>query len=107
MNIYTLYLAEAEADTEAVACHHMKIKRMWLLVRNSVNLTNMNTDIEHMVNQYTTCLEYQQIQPQERALHCEIPYRPWQIINAEIFMLNNKTHVYCRLLQQVSNCKEG
>ena len=47
----------------------------------------MNADIEHTVKQCATCLEYQYIQPQERALQYEILYKPWEVVDANIFMV--------------------
>ena len=57
---------------------HTGIEKMWLLARDSVYMINMNADIEHVVKQCATCLEYQQMQPLEKALHYEIPSRPWE-----------------------------
>ena len=44
-----------------------------------------------MVKQYTAYLAYQQTQPQEKALHYEIPCRPWEVVGADVFMTNCKT----------------
>ena len=54
----------------------------------------MNADIEDSVKQYGTCLEHQHMQPQERALHYEIVCKPWEVVCADIFMLNDKTLLY-------------
>ena len=51
----------------------------------------MNTHIEHIVKQCATCLEYQHTQQQERALHYEIPHRPWEMVSVDIYMVNGKT----------------
>ena len=46
-------------------------------------------------------------QPQERALHYQVQCKPWEVVGADIFMVNNKT-LLCivDLLQQVSDCEE-
>ena len=51
----------------------------------------MSADIEHTEIQCATCLEYQHTQPQERALHYEIPYKLWKVFGADIVMVNNRT----------------
>ena len=43
------------------------------------------------MKQCTICLEYQGTQPQETALHHEIPYMPWEIVDTDILVVNNKT----------------
>ena len=60
-------------------------------MRESVYTTNINADKKHTVKQCATCLEYQQTQPQKGALYYEIPYKLWEIVSADIFMVNNKT----------------
>ena len=50
----------------------------------------MKADIECTVEQCSTCLEDQQTQPQGKALHYEIPCRPWEMIGANVFMINGK-----------------
>ena len=65
------------------------IEKAWFLARESVYWTNMNTDIEGMIKQYATCLEYQQLQ--EKSLHYAIPIRPWEVAGLDAFMINNKT----------------
>ena len=51
----------------------------------------MNAGIEHRVKQCANSLEYQHTQPQERALHYEISCKLWEVIGADIFIMNNKT----------------
>ena len=69
----------------------MGIQKTQLLSRGSVYWVNMNADIELIIRQCTTCLEYQQMQSLEDALHYEIPRRPWQVVGANVSMINNKT----------------
>ena len=68
--------------------NHMWIEKMWLLVMDSLYWINMYADVEHIVRQCTMCLEYEQTQSQEKALHYKIPYRPWQVIGADLFRIN-------------------
>ena len=50
----------------------------------------------------------QHMQPQERALHYEIPYRPREVVSADIFNVNNKT-LLCIVgcYKQIPNYKES
>ena len=75
----------------------MGIEKMHLLPRKSVYWINMNADIECMVKQCATCLEYQQMLPQEKAYHYKVPCRPWEVVGANIFVINDKTHL-CSVL---------
>ena len=70
---------------------HMGIEKTWLLARELVYQINMKADIECVVKQCATCLEYQQIQLQEEALHYEILCRLWEVADADTFMINGKT----------------
>ena len=89
MSNYTLYFTEA--DSGEATLHNLSIEKMQLLMRESVYWTNMNADIEHTVKQCATCLEYQQTQAKERTLHYKIPYKPWEVVSADIFTANFKS----------------
>ena len=54
---------------------------------------NINNDIENHAKNYNTCLEFQQTQPKEEIIHHDIPLRPWEVLGADIFQLNNKTYL--------------
>ena len=54
----------------------------------SVYWMNMNADIECTIKECTMCLECQQMQPQERVLHYEIPCKPREIVSADVFMIS-------------------
>ena len=69
---------------------HIGIEKTKILVRESVYWFNMNADIENNMKQCTTCLEYQQMQSEQRALLYEIPCRPWEVVSANVFMVNKK-----------------
>ena len=64
---------------------------------------NMMVDIENSVRQCGTWLEYQQTQSQERFS----PHESSEVVGADIFMIDSKFSVHCRLLQQVSCCEDG
>ena len=68
--------------------YHIGIKKMLLLSRDSLYWIKMNADLEHILKQCTMCLDYQQIQPQEKALCYEVP---WEVVVTDVFMINNKT----------------
>ena len=59
--------------------------------KESVYWINMNADIEHMVMQWDMCLKYQQMQPQEKALHYKIPCSLSEVVGIDVFINNNKT----------------
>ena len=62
---------------------------MWELVY----LVNINNDIENHVKNCNTCLEFQQMQPKEKIIQHDIPLRPWDVLGADIFQLNNKNYL--------------
>ena len=51
---------------------------------------NKNTGIVQTVKWHSTHLEYLCTQPYATTLHNEIPYKPWEVAGANIFMVNNK-----------------
>ena len=64
-----------------------------ILVRESVNWINMNADYDKTVKQCSTCLEYQCTQPQEAVLNHDILCKPWEIVGADVFLVNNNIHL--------------
>ena len=68
----------------------MDIEKTQLLVGGSVYWPNMNTYMELTGKQCIMCLNYQHKQPQERALHYETPCRAWEVVGADIFMINSQ-----------------
>ena len=66
----------------------MSIEKMQLLVK--AYWTNMNADIEHIMKQCATCLEYQHTQPDDRGLDDKIPCKPLEVVGVEIFMVPKK-----------------
>ena len=46
--------------------------------------------VEHMVKQCAICLEHQHTQPQEKGPHFDIPCIPWEVVGADVFMVNGK-----------------
>ena len=51
----------------------------------------MNADIEQTVKQCAICLQYQCTLPHQTTLQYEIPYEPWEVVSADIFMVDNKS----------------
>ena len=39
------------------------------------------------------CLEFPQMQPKEKTIHHDIPMRPWDVVGAHMFQLNNKNYI--------------
>ena len=63
---------------------------MKLLVHKSVYCINTNTDTENTVKQCATCQDYQNTYPQEKTIPHELPAKPWEIVDADIFFINNE-----------------
>ena len=61
-----------------------------LLVFESVYWVNMNADIENAIKQCFTCLEYQNMQPQEKTPFYDVPAKPWEVVGTNIFMITNE-----------------
>ena len=40
-----------------------------------------------------TCLEFQQMQPKEKTVHHDMPLRPWEVLDEDIFHFNNKNYL--------------
>ena len=39
------------------------------------------------------CLEFQQTQPKEKITHHDVPLRPWEVLQVDVFQLNNKNYL--------------
>ena len=77
--------------------HHRGIEKTNLLVHKLVYWVNINTDIEDHIKGFNTCHEFQQTQPKEKIIHHDILLRPWEVLGADIFHLNNKI-IYASLI---------
>ena len=79
-----------------------------LLACEFVYWIGMNADIENHMQNCSTCLDFQQTQPNRKLFHNDIPGKPWEMIGVNMFSLNNKKlPLNCRLLQQIFNSKKG
>ena len=72
----------------------MRLEKTKLLTHKSVYWVNINDDIETYITNCATCLTFQQTQPKDKMIHHDIPARPWEMIGADMFTLNNK-HYLC------------
>ena len=63
---------------------HMGIENMRLLACKSIYWINMSADRENAVKQCSTCLEYENMQPQEKTTPHELPTKPWEVVGAYI-----------------------
>ena len=73
--------------------NHMGIEKTKLLACKSIYWVNVNSDIENYIKNCTTCLAFQQMQPKEKIIHHDIPIRPWDILGADMFHINNKNYL--------------
>ena len=62
-------------------------------MHESIYWEDINTDIEKHMKNCTMCLEFQQMQPMEKIIHCDIPFRPWEVLGADVFHFNNKNYL--------------
>ena len=74
--------------------NHMGIEKTKLLACELVYWVNINDDNENCIKNCTTCLTFQQTQPKDKVIHHDILAKPWEIIGADMFTLNNK-HYLC------------
>ena len=70
--------------------NHMGIEKTKLLAQECVYWPSINADIEKCIKQCPTYLQFQQMQPQEKIIHHDIPLRPWEVVGADMFHYNNK-----------------
>ena len=53
----------------------------------------MNKDLSDYIAKCDTCNSFQNSQQKEPLLSCEIPMRPWEIIAADIFTVENRDYL--------------
>ena len=73
--------------------NHMGIEKTKLLACECVYWPSINADIKKYIRQGVTCLQFQQMQPQEKIVHHNIPLRPWEVVGADVFHYNNKNYL--------------
>ena len=74
--------------------NHIGIEKTKLLAWEFIYRASINNDIESFIENCTTCLTFQQMQPKGKVIHHDILVRPWDVIRADMFTLNNK-HYLC------------
>ena len=74
--------------------NHMGIHKTKLLTCECIYWIIINDDIENFIKNCTTCLTFQQTQLKDKMIHHDILVRPWDVIGADMFTLNNK-HYLC------------
>ena len=73
--------------------NHMGIEKTKLLACELVYWVNINEDIERHNKNCTTCFTFQQTQQKDKILHHDIPAKPWEVVGADMFILNNKLYL--------------
>ena len=71
----------------------MGIEKTKLLAQECVYCPSINADINKYIKQCPTCLQFQQMQPQERIMYHNIPLQPWEVVRADMFHYNNKNYL--------------
>ena len=69
---------------------HTGIQSCLRRAREAVYWPGMNKDLIDFISKCEICNTFQNNQTREPLIPCEIPSRPWQIIAADIFTVNNK-----------------
>ena len=64
-----------------------------LLVHESIYWADINDNIENFIKNCTTCLTFEQIQPKDKVIHHDILIRLLDIIDADMFILDNKQYL--------------
>ena len=73
--------------------NHMGIEKTTFLAYKSVYWVNMNADIENTIKQCSSCLEYQNMQLQEKTIPNKVLAKLWKLVG-NIFMINNE-NLWC------------
>ena len=76
-----------------------------MLACGSVCWVNISSDTENAIKNCLTCIEFWATQPEDKLIQHYIPGKPWETVGVDIFMLNNKTFLYCRLPQLLPYCE--
>ena len=76
--------------------NYMGIEKTWLLAHESIYWVKMNADIQNTEKHCLTCLEYQNMQPQEKMECNEVLAKPWKVVCADISLINN-SNLFCML----------
>ena len=74
--------------------NHMDIEKTKLLACELVYWVNIKNDIENYIQNCTTCLTFQQMQPKEKIIHFDIPIRPWDVVGTDMFHINNENYLH-------------
>ena len=69
--------------------NHIGVEKMELLVHESVCWLTMNAGIGSSVKQCAPCPDYQQMQLHVKTIPHEIPSKPWVIVAADVFSIDN------------------
>ena len=73
--------------------NYMGIEKTKLLACESVYWIVTNADIENHIKNCSTCLDFQQSQPEEKPIHHDIPGKPREVIGMDMFTINNKNYL--------------
>ena len=73
--------------------NYMGIEKTKLPVSKSIYWASINNDVENYIKNCITCLIFHQTQPKEMIIHHDIPIRPWYVVGADMFTLNNKNYL--------------
>ena len=69
------------------------IEKSRLRARTSVYWSNINADIEEMVDKCGTCQEAQHTQQREPIVQHEVPTRAWQTVGTDLCSIGQRNHL--------------
>ena len=71
--------------------NHMGIEKTKLLAHKSVYWYNRNVDIKEYIKTVPHVLNFSK--HSQKTIHHDIPLRPWEVLGADIFLLNKKNYL--------------
>ena len=78
---------------EATHTGHQGETKCLLLARQSVFWPGISNDIRQMVKDCTLCNRHQQAQPKLPAMQPDLPTRPWEKLESDIFQFNGANYL--------------
>ncbi|XP_060873973.1 uncharacterized protein K02A2.6-like [Metopolophium dirhodum] len=74
--------------------NHMGIEKCKYRARSCLYWVGMNKDIEGVVNKCQICLKYRKTNTKEPLECSEVPDKPWQVVDTDLFYFQGKNYVF-------------
>ena len=72
-------------DLDQIHSSHLGFKKTGLLACETVYWVNVNCAVENTVKHCSTCLVFQQMQPKEKTIPHELPDKPLEVTDVDMF----------------------